>query len=110
METKLFEIRDVMTFIPVIATLIDSNTSDSQSGYLIRTTGYNTPTILLGRLDGGKLSYDPHQEIFSGSAEAHEYILNHWFDLNSGDVIDLEYIRGDTKVPKQSQRLDNYKT
>lgn len=37
--------------------------------------------------------------------EAHRYIESYFDKLNSGDVIDVEHILGETKEPKVSERL-----
>jgi hypothetical protein len=38
--------------------------------------------------------------------ESHQYIKNHWDELKTGDVIDVEYITGETLQPKQSQAIE----
>jgi hypothetical protein len=35
---------------------------------------------------------------------AHVYIEAHWHDLKDGDVIDVEFILGETTSPKVSER------
>lgn len=105
METKLFELRDRMTFIPIIATRCTSLLTDEQ--YLLRRAGYsnNTQLILLTRLEGGKAfcnAYDWGDRTFQ---VAHEYITKHWPSLKTGDVIDVEYILGETGSPKQSEKF-----
>jgi hypothetical protein len=34
---------------------------------------------------------------------AHRHLIEHWEELNSGDVIDVEYILGDSLVKKISE-------
>ena len=36
---------------------------------------------------------------------AHRHIELNWDTLNSGDVIDVEFIRGEVDAPKVSERL-----
>lgn len=36
---------------------------------------------------------------------AHDYIIKNWEKLRDGDVVDVEFILGETKVPKASERL-----
>jgi len=36
---------------------------------------------------------------------AHDYIRHNWHTLEDGDVIDVEYILGETEVPKLSERI-----
>lgn len=35
---------------------------------------------------------------------AHEYLKEHFDDLESGAVIDVEFILGETETPKRSER------
>jgi hypothetical protein len=36
---------------------------------------------------------------------AHNYIIKHWHDLHDGDVVDVEWILGETKQKKISERV-----
>lgn len=109
MQTKILELRDKATFIPVVA--IDMNpTSDSRELYLLRRAGYSCdahPIILLTRADGGATAeYDP----FSWSQSrtwrtAHLWITDHWRELDNGDVVDVEFILGETTERKLSERV-----
>jgi hypothetical protein len=40
--------------------------------------------------------------------EAHKYIAKNWGSLNNGDVIDIEYILGETTSPKVTERFDEW--
>lgn len=111
MEVKLFEIRDAGTFIPAIAIRLRSNTESER--YLLSRAGFgtnrsmHTDYILLHRLIGGQMTYDPHG--WEGGATtmpyAHQYIIEQWDNLRSGDVVDVEYITGQTTEPKVSERI-----
>lgn len=120
METKLFELRDRGTFIPIIATLMCSD--DPAEVYLLRRTGYSGecpkksllpflhPLILLDRLTGGCSDCDPHSEHGGGKRTfptAHQYIQDHWSELVSGQVIDVEFILGETDHPKVSEAVNS---
>jgi len=35
---------------------------------------------------------------------AHKYIKEHWDELRSGSVVDVEFILGESKEPKASER------
>ena len=124
MEAKMFEIRDRATFIPILAVRLDPtcNSSDPISGvcnecsrnrYLLARAGYGiTPKqqreyIQLVRVDGGtgKSDCDPYEWGSRTLQVAHEYMLDHWVDLKSGDVLDVEFILGETKAPKQSEEI-----
>jgi len=38
--------------------------------------------------------------------EAHRHVAAHWNELQSGDVVDVEFILGETAAPKVSERVD----
>lgn len=129
--TKLFEIRDRATFIPVIATRLlvrtrahwhgvdpqrDSqfNVDDESEQYLLRRAGYGEqitdrselPYIFVARLAGGApATYDPYDWANRTMTTAHQHMIDHWDDLVSGQVIDVEHILGETEQPKVSERL-----
>ena len=104
MITKLFEIRDRATFIPVLATKIEHET-EAQS-YLLRRCGFlpSTPYIFMCRINGGEGYADPYDWMGRTLQTAHEYMVKHWDELKDGDVIDVEFILGETKVKKVSER------
>ena len=109
MITKLFEIRDKHTFIPVIATKL-GHESEAQS-YLLRVAGFFQPLnpsaiyILLARLSGrGEFYASPHDWSGRTMVTAHKHIIANWETLEDGDVIDVEFILGETKVKKVSER------
>jgi hypothetical protein len=37
--------------------------------------------------------------------EAHKYIIEHWYDLKTGDVVDVEFALGESEKPKLSERI-----
>lgn len=111
MIVKLFEIRDRATFIPVLAVRLDYKTEAER--FLLRRAGYNPiqiqpsyegePYVLLSKLDGVRATYDPYAWDSGTMCEAHTYILANWRELETGAVIDVEFIRGDTTEPKKSE-------
>lgn len=108
MQTKLFELRDRGTFVPVICTLMVSG--DEKEHYLLRRSGYGpSPELILmaGLVSSpDQCTYDMYD--WGGNRTrmfAHQYIQEHWHELVSGDVIDVEYIQGETTTPKQSERI-----
>src|SRR5258706_9839487 len=80
-----------------------------RSGYLLRRSGYaedeRHPTIMLTRLSGdGTASWsDVYGWADRTFTVAHNYIESHWYELKDGDVIDVEFILGETKVKKVSE-------
>lgn len=120
MQIKLFEVRDRSTAIPCFGILMaPSETPNAPEWlatgqglaeeYLLRRAGFGFtyPLVLFGRLEGGEIRHDP----FSWNrpprtvAEAHRYVAAHWDGLNSGDVIDVEFILGEKDTAKVSERL-----
>ena len=108
MQTKLFEIRDRGTFIPCFAVLMEAGNSDE--AYLLRRAGYGQGTnmIIFGRADGyGKALYDPYEYADRTMKTAHQYIVDNWEKVQTGDVIDVEFILGETTQKKISERWDD---
>lgn len=108
MQTKLFELRDRATFIPAIAVLLASE--EPRERYLLRRAGYSpddqVPLVLLTRLEGGKASYDCYDWDVEPWRTVHHWLENHWNEVESGAVLDGEFLRGETKVPKQSEEVE----
>jgi len=109
METKLFEVRDRMTMIPVMATKLIPARSEAER-FLLGWAGYHSNAgqfdgwIVLVHLSSAECQNDPY-EWTGGSRtmhEAHKYIQQHWDELQSGEVVDVEYILGETTVKKES--------
>jgi hypothetical protein len=104
-ETKLLEIRDHHTLIPALATRIDPDRFDANERYLFGRVGFSGDNyVLLTNLDPVTTQYDS----FSwGSARtmgnAHRFIKAHWDELKNGDVVDVEFILGETTEPKRNE-------
>ena len=113
MRTLCLEIRDSMTFIPVVAMDTKSfNPERDQFGslitpdvqqrmlaksWLLRRAGYsmNGDTIILINLNDCRASNEPYGWWNSRTMQvAHAYIAEHWSELKDGDVIDVEFILG----------------
>lgn len=121
METKAFEIRDTTTFIPVIAILMsagDRTTFESQERYeseryLMRRAGYNLTAppfcVILCRLEASgcdrNATYEPYSwGIARTLPTAHNHIIQNWDTLQSGAVIDVEFILHESAEPKKTER------
>lgn len=107
--TKAFEIRDASTFIPVIATLLASDLTEE--AYLLWRAGYrcdedfNAPvmvTRLNDCLSGNNADDWPNRTM----AVAHQHIEQHFHELETGAVIDVQFILGERAEPKVSERLE----
>lgn len=119
LETKLFEVRDRMTMFAVIATRmrvvdrepVGEGTRADAEEFLLGRSGYEPADglILLTYLAGRSPAvYDPYDwDMRRGRTmhHAHLWIQEHWDDLTSGDVVDVEFVLGETTAPKVSERL-----
>jgi len=132
MQTKLFEVRDRATTIPCIGTLMATGKNPwvpkdqdpkmwtppeaEAEAWLLRRAGYGTEgppyLVLFSRLGPNpeEVQYDPYKwsdlrKNIRTIPEAHRYISEHWDELESGAVIDVEFILGETAAPKASDRL-----
>lgn len=110
MITKLFEIRDAGTFIPCFAISFRGHGNRHNEDFLTRRAGYglDCDAVLFGRLDGGECQHDPYE--WSSSVRtfrvAHDFIERNFDNLESGSVVDVEFILNETKVEKRSEYLD----
>lgn len=107
MKTKLFEVRDRATFIPVFAILMEP--TNNYQGYLLRRSGYGPGInlVMVGRCGSGPAHYDPYRQENGARTMrvAHQYIMENFHELNDGDVIDVEFILGESKEKKISERF-----
>lgn len=131
MNAKLLELRDKGTFIPLLC--VDMNpgrpypeygmmTEDKLMAsldayvarmYLLRRCGYpcdGRPNIAITHLrcGGDKCSNDPYHWDGRTYPVAHKFIIEHWRQLKDGDVVDVQFILGETKEPKISERVKPY--
>jgi hypothetical protein len=72
----------------------------------MRRAGYapDTPLVLLTRLDGGRSCYDPYEWNDRTWQVAHNFIQESWENLESGTVVDVQFILNETNEPKISER------
>lgn len=114
MIAKALELRDEGTFIALLAvnmqpTMEAGSAAQRAQHYLLRRCGYpcdGHPNIAITYLaaDGHKCSNDPYYWGDRTFLVAHDYIIKHWADIKNGDVIDVQFILGETKEPKVSER------
>jgi hypothetical protein len=50
-------------------------------------------------------AYDPHNWNDRTKQVSHKWIQDNWDDINDGDVIDVEFILGESTVKKTSERF-----
>lgn len=113
MDVKLFEVRDRATFIPVMAVRLRNR--DPSEYFLLRRAGYAgeqidgpegdvEPYVILCMLDQVEAHYDAFDwQNRRTMTTAHRYVIAHWKQLESGAVIDVEFILHETAQPKVSE-------
>lgn len=112
MEIKCFEIRDRATFYPVIC--IRPVAANDAQRYLLRRDGYSASQdeqcIILIDAQCRGVAYDPYDWPSSPRTTrvAHHHIAEHWQSLRDGDVIDVEFVLGETEQPKISEKESGY--
>jgi len=110
LENKIFEVRDRATFMPVLCTKMApgcigemSVEAAARETKLLRKTGYDFdfPLILFTVLGSVKNShYDPYHWGDRTLHTAHAYIAEHFDEMETGAVVDVEYILGEKPEPK----------
>ena len=104
MEIKCFEVLDRATLIPVICIKLATEILIEQK--ILRQAGFSThpfnACILYVHLAGRRNEWDPYNWADRTNTTAHKYIKENWNTLISGDVIDVEWIKGETKTKNKS--------
>lgn len=106
MQTKALEIRDRATLIPALAVnMVAGNPAQAR---LLAHAGYSLdglPNIALTDLaaNGRPTWNDPYAWSGRTFPAAHHYIINNWNEIKDGDVIDVEFILGETTEKKTSE-------
>ena len=102
MITKLLEIRDEGTCIPAMAT--EAVPDNGRQMAILSRAGYGeSRCIILQHLHKGRATYNPYDWNDRTYSIAHQYIIQHWDDVADGDVIDVQFIRGETAEKKVSE-------
>lgn len=111
MNAKTFEIRDRGTFIPVLAVKLEP--ACEKDRYLLGRAGFGTDRatqatyVQLVQISGGqgKTTCDPYDWGTNPRTfhVAHQHIIANFDALESGAVVDVEFILGLTKEPKTSE-------
>lgn len=109
MDTKTVEIRDRGTFIPAMATRLIPVTEADR--YLFGRAGYGivaaqqSTYVVLARIAGGTgfATCDPYDWDTNTMRAAHAWLIEHFDEIESGAVVDVEFITGKTDMPKRSE-------
>jgi hypothetical protein len=73
-----------------------------------RRAGYETLElyVLLAPLEGsrkGRIEYDPYAWGDRTTYTVHMHLTQHWNEIQSGDLLDVEFILGEKPAPKTSE-------
>jgi len=111
MDCKTIEIRDCGTFIPALAIRLEP-TNDSDN-YLLSRAGFGptpdyqcTHIILMSLNQPNRCEHNAHSWA-SGSRTmpaAHQWLELHFDEIESGEVLDVEFILGERTTKKLSER------
>lgn len=105
-QIKFFEIRDSMTTLPLMVTKLEPINSD-EDWLIKRAMGSEPyPLFLVTFMSKGESRFDVYEWGRVGARtvkEAHQYIENNWDKLETGDVIDLEFLLGEKLTKKHSE-------
>lgn len=103
MEIKFFEVRDSATCIPVMCTKLEGDNQAQRA--ILRRAGFliAIPCILYVHLQSSRSNWDIYAWSDRTNHTAHNFIKVYWDSLTDGEVIDVEYILGETKVKKTSE-------
>jgi len=117
MVVKTLEVRDRGTFIPVLAIKLVSR--DEAEHYLLRRAGYSSSAIDAARIDLEPyvilvklVDVEAQYDSFCWSnrrtmTTAHQFIIENFDALQSGQVVDVEFISGESQHPKTAERLSH---
>lgn len=100
---KFLEVRDYATLVPVMAVIMHSNNQKEQA--VIASAGFSRGShlVMMQSLLGKVSNYDYVSWGDRTLQLAHKYIQENWDSLSSGDVVDVEYILGESDKPKVSE-------
>lgn len=107
MIVKAIELRDRMTLIPAIA--IKLRPENEKERRILAHAGFGGTIesqeayVMLSALRTGQITYDTFAWNDRTFHVAHEYIEKHFDELKSGDVVDVQFILGETKEPAVSE-------
>lgn len=111
MEIKCLELRDCGTFISVIC--IRPVPDNEAQRYLLRRDGYRGDAteqcVILIDAQCRGVAYDPYDWVTGGRTKrvAHDWISRNWQGIRDGDVIDVEWILGESATKKVSERFSS---
>src|SRR5690242_6663563 len=109
METKLFEVRDAYTCIPVVAVKLDAKSEAER--FLLARSGFGVALedqrkyVLVASLSQLQYKYSWASWSSGTMRAAHKYIQERFEKLPSGWVIDVRYLKQETESPCLSEAI-----
>lgn len=99
----MLEVRDDGTCIGMIA--MKPLPANGQQAAILRRAGFHDFDAYVILLDAHTFegSYNPFKQSSDTRRFAHLWIKAHFDELKDGDVVDVQFIRGLTSAPKQSE-------
>jgi len=112
MTCKTIEIRDAATFVPALAVRLAPESEADR--YLFARAGYGTTPaaqgeyVVLVLINGGqgRATCDPYDWSNRTYQVAHMWLIEHFDEIESGAVVDVEFILGARAEPKVSERSE----
>ncbi len=110
-EVKTFELRDRATTIHVMATKVNMAALNLADKMQFMDAGWaeDEPNLIyvVELPEPCRAAYNPHEWQSSARTftDAHVFIREHWSELLSGQVIDVEFINGETETQKVNEWL-----
>jgi len=106
---KFLEIRDRATCITAIA--VKFSPKNEQERWLLMTAGFGNSVVeqkeyvLFGGINGGAkdILTNPYKQHSRTMYTAHIYVQKNFDELKNGQVIDVEFILGETGKPKTTE-------
>lgn len=107
METKVFEVRDRATHLGVMCTMMKSDNPNER--YELRRGGYGEMCPMMMMVPLSYPAYATYDEFVIADKLprvdiAFRYIRSNWDALQTGAVVDIRYINGETPEPCKSDR------
>ena len=124
MQTKTLEIRDRGTFIAALAirfvfqeheakfreTLANEGEAAAKPHAAVcrlwHRTGYGPGVgsyVIMMKLADCRAANDPYEWGNRTMTVAHDYVRGHWDELTDGDVVDVEFILGESETKKRPE-------
>lgn len=108
-QIKFFEVRDRATYIPTMAIKLDGHVTPEEE-YMLHRAGFGRAAdreykgyVYLINIDRNTCQLDPFQWGCRTIQTAHRYIQQNFDTMNSGDVVDVEFILGESTTKKVSE-------